>query len=151
MRILCCGNRNRGDDAAALLVADCLRQHGIHAEVYDTDPLGIIESWSRSDDVIVVDAMVTGGPPGSVEVWEVPLPTNSSGARTSTHGLGVSEAIRLAEVLRRLPRRLRVYGIEGKQFDPGAGLSREVKQAAENVAQQIASESIRSAPAPAVP
>jgi Ni,Fe-hydrogenase maturation factor len=38
-----------------------------------------------------------------------------------------------------------VYGIEGKQFDPGTGLSREVKQAVENVAQQIAAESIRSA------
>lgn len=146
MRILCCGNRNRGDDAAALRVAECLQQRGIAAEVYDGDPLGIIESWKGSDDVIVVDAMVTGAPLGSVAVWEVPLPKNFSGARTSTHGLGVSEAIHLAQVLRRLPRRLRVYGIEGRQFDPGASLSREVKQAAENLAQQIAAEAITPVP-----
>lgn len=140
MRILCCGNRDRGDDAAGVLVAERLREMGVSAEVHDGDPLAILDSWNPSDDVIVVDAMVTGAAAGSVQVWGIPLPANVSGAAASTHGLGVTEAIRLAYILGRLPRQLRVYGIEGKTFQPGAGISREVQQAVERVARQIAGE-----------
>jgi len=32
MRILCCGNRYRGDDAAGLLVADRLQELGLAAQ-----------------------------------------------------------------------------------------------------------------------
>jgi len=55
----------------------------------------------------------------------------------STHGLGLSEAITLARVLDRLPHRLRVYGIEGRQFEPGTEVSPEVKLAVEEVVRQI--------------
>mgnify|MGYP006266604971 CR=1 FL=1 len=139
-RIVCCGNRDRGDDAAAVLVAERLEQLGIRAEVYEGDPLAIIESWDPTDEVIVVDAMLTGAPAGSVQVWEIPLPATLPGASASTHGLGVAEAVRLAQIVGRLPRSLRVYGIEGKHFHPGTGVSREVQQAVERVARQIADE-----------
>lgn len=139
-RILCCGNRDRGDDAAGVLVAARLQQIGISAELYEGDPLAIMESWDPTDEVIVVDAMVTGAAAGSVQVWELPLPANVAGTSASTHGLGVAEAIQLAQVLGRLPRRLRVYGIEGKQFQPGERVSLEVQQAVERAARQIANE-----------
>jgi hydrogenase maturation protease len=140
IRILCCGNRDRGDDAAALLVAERLQQSGVSAGVHEGDPLGIIENWNPTDDVIVVDATVTGAPAGTMQVWEIPLPASPCRASASTHGLGVAEAIRLAQTLGRLPRRLRVYGIEGKQFHAEAGVSREVLQAVERVARRIADE-----------
>ena len=139
MRILCCGNRNRGDDAAGVLVSERLREMGIRAEVYE-DPLAMIESWDATDDVIIVDATVTGAPVGTVQSWNAPMTTDLVGASSSTHGLGVGEAIRLAEILGRLPQRLRVYGIEGKQFEARADVSHEVQQAIENVAKRIASE-----------
>ena len=43
--------------------------------------------------------------------------------RTSTHLLGVAEAVELGRELDRLPQRLTVYGIEGERFDVGEGLS----------------------------
>ncbi len=142
MRIICCGNRDRGDDAAGLMVADQLLDMGIEAEVCGSDPLELMERWKSADDVIVVDAMLTGAPAGTVRSFEAPLRANLSGAGSSSHGLGVGEAICLAEILGRLPRRLRVYGIEGKHFQVGAGVSHEVQQAAENLARQIAAETI---------
>jgi hydrogenase maturation protease len=145
MRIVCCGNRNRGDDAAGVLVAECLAQFGISADVYEGDPLNILDGWKPADEVIVVDAMLTGAPVGTVQVWEAPMRANLGGAGCSTHGLGVGEALHLAEVLGRLPRRLRVYGIEGNQFQTQAGVSPEVQQAAENVARRIVAELIPSA------
>jgi hydrogenase maturation protease len=138
MRIIGCGNRERSDDAAGVLVAERLRELGVEAETLTGEALALIEAWSGAHDVIVVDAVATGSPVGTVQVWEARpclLPARSS---TSTHGFGVAEAIELARTLDRLPQRLRVYGIEGRQFDPGSDVSPEVKCAVEEVARQIA-------------
>ena len=145
MRIICCGNRDRGDDAAGLMVAELLRDMGIDAEVCGGDPLDMMDRWRSADDVIVVDAMLTGAPAGTVRSFEGPLRANLSGAGCSSHGLGVGEAICLAEVLGRLPRRLRVYGIEGERFEAGASISQDVQKAAENLARRIAAEALPAA------
>lgn len=138
MRIICCGNRERGDDGAALLVAERLQELGIEAQIHAGEPLALIDAWSGADDVIVVDAVVTGASVGTVQVWDEQLPSAVASAPASTHGLGVAEAIKLAQVLHRLPPRLRVYGIEGKKFATGTDVSTEVKQGVENVVGQIA-------------
>jgi hydrogenase maturation protease len=140
MRIICCGNRDRGDDGAALLVAERLRELGIDTQVQVGEPLALIEAWSAADEVIVVDAVVTGVSVGTVQVWDEQLPSALISAPASTHGLGAAEAIKLAQVLRRLPSRLRVYGIEGRHFAPGTDVSNEVQQAVERVVQKIAAE-----------
>jgi hydrogenase maturation protease len=138
MRVICCGNRERGDDGAAVLVAERLRDLGIEAQIHSGEALALMDAWDKADEVIVVDAMVTGAAAGTTQVWEAPLPAAFVDAPASTHGLGVGEAIKLAQVIGRLPERLRVYGIEGKHFGSGDEISSEVKQAAERVAEQIA-------------
>jgi len=140
MRIICCGNRDCGDDAAALLVAERLRELGIDTQIQAGEPLALIEAWSGADEVVVVDAAVTGAAVGTMQIWDEQLPSALISAPASTHGLGVAEAIKLAQVLHRLPLRLRVYGIEGKHFAPGADVSPEVPQAVEKVVQKIAAE-----------
>jgi len=138
MRILCCGNRHRGDDAAGLLVAHRLRELGIAAEVLNGEATEIIEAWSGSDSVILVDAVVTGARPGTVHVWDGGNLKTSSISSASSHGLGVGEAIELSRALGRFPGRIQIYGIEGTQFAPGTTASPEVEQAAEAVARTIA-------------
>ena len=51
------------------------------------------------------------------EAHEQPLPASS--LRTSTHSLGVVEAIELARSLGELPRHVVVFAIEGRSFEPG--------------------------------
>ena len=140
MQVICCGNRDRGDDGAALRVAERLRELNIAAQVHSGEALGLMEAWSGAEEVILVDAMSTGAVAGTTQVWDAPLPAAFADVTTSTHGLGVGEAIQLAQVLGRLPRRLRVYGIEGKQFGPGDGISPEVEHAIGRVVEQIAAE-----------
>lgn len=137
MRIIGCGNRERMDDGAGVLVAERLRSLGVDAGIQSGEALALIEAWSGANDVIVVDTVVAGAPVGTVHLWdsEQPLPLPSSPA--STHGLGVAEAIELARALGRLPRRLRVYGIEGRQFGFGSSLSPELTLTLEEVVQQI--------------
>ena len=137
MLIIGCGNRRRSDDGAGILVAERLRNLGIPAETRSGEAADLIEAWRGADDVIVVDAVVTGAPVGTVQAWDARQPLASVSTTASTHGLGVAEAIGLAQVLQCLPARLQVYGIEGRRFEPGAEISPEVQRAIEDVARRI--------------
>jgi hydrogenase maturation protease len=137
--IIGCGNLDRGDDAAGLLVARRLRRLGIEAEEQSGESVSLMDSWQGFDAVIVVDATCSDHAPGEVIVWDAgthPLP--KAALQCSTHAFGLYEAVELARTLDRLPDKLLIYGIEGKQFAPGAQPSAEVEKAAELVAQQIA-------------
>ncbi len=140
MRVICCGNPERGDDGVGVLVAKRLRDFGIEAETRTGEALELIEAWSGANDVIVVDAVVTGAPVGAVQRLEgrqVTVPCSLPG---STHGFSVAEAFELARTLGRLPERLRLYGIEGQWFELGTEVSPQVRRAVEEVARQIAAE-----------
>jgi hydrogenase maturation protease len=146
MPILGCGNRDRGDDAAGVLVAERLRDLGLDARVCSGQALELIEAWKGADDVIIVDAVMTGGPPGKVWLWDGERLTLPETLSLSTHGFGVSEAIRLARILGRLPKRLRVFGIAGSRFGLGSAVSPEVMCAVKDVVTQISTEEEMAAP-----
>ncbi len=149
MLLIGCGNRNRGDDGAGVLVAERLRELGMPSEICTGEALALIEAWSGFDDVVLVDAVVTGAPAGTVWRWEGPEVKIQENSPVSTHGFGVAEAIKLARILGRLPKRLRVYGIEGRQFDAGSDVSPEALRAVEELTRQITEEAANR-PSPVV-
>jgi hydrogenase maturation protease len=103
--------------------------------------LGVFESAPAGRRVIVVDAMVTGSPPGSISFWDAgAVRLSRETFRCSTHALGVAEAVELARALGKLPLQLGIYGIEGAGFEAGAQPSREVLRAVEELAHRIARE-----------
>ena len=126
------GNEQCGDDAAGPLVARSIQSRsipGVEVCAGDYDPLELIDLWKSARAVILIDAMSSGRPPGTVDRFDVhdhPLPTGRF-RHTSTHNMGVAEAIELARALKQLPARFVVYGIEGRSFDPGSPLSPEVR------------------------
>ena len=69
-----------------------------------------------------------------------PLPAVFS--RSSTHSFGVAEAVELARALGRLPARVVVFGIEGRDFTPGEGLSPDVDAAVDEVVRRVTEEAI---------
>ncbi len=140
MLIIGCGNRDRGDDAAGVMVAESLRQLGIDVQIRRGEAAELIEAWCGVDDVIVVDAVMTGAPAGSVTFWDGQHPPVFPRITPSTHGLGLAEAIELSRALGCLPIKLRVYGIEGQHFEIGVEVSHEVKQAVERVGRSIGAE-----------
>jgi len=137
MLIIGCGNRQRGDDGAGILAAERLRALGVAAAECTGEASELMEAWSGVDDVIVIDAVVTGAPAGTVHVWDGRRPLGPGKPAGSTHGLGVGEAIELARALGCLPSRLRVYGIEGAKFEIGGEVSAEVRRALEEVVDRI--------------
>jgi hydrogenase maturation protease len=136
------GNPWGHDDAAGVELARRLRAaapDGISVIELDGEPVTLLEAWAGQRAAIVVDAVSSGAPPGTVHRFDAaaaPLP-----ARTfthSTHVLGLAEAIELGRALGRLPERLVVYGIEGERFDAGAGLSPAVERAVDELCDSIA-------------
>ena len=144
MRVIGVGNRWRSDDAAGLHVARRLLEDGpAGADVLEREgePAGLIEAFAGTEALVVVDAVSSGSPPGTihrVEAGEAALPAEVFGA--STHLLGLAEAIELARALGRLPKRVVVYGIEGRVFEAGEQLSPEVEDAVERVAIAVREE-----------
>lgn len=135
--IIGCGNEHRGDDAAGPLVARRLRELGVRAREESGEGLALIESWSGAAHVILIDAVITGAPAGTVTVFDPRLGPVPHTPRASTHSFGVAEAIELARTLDRLPPALEIYGIEANQFEAGSEPSPEVLAAVERVAQEV--------------
>lgn len=134
--ILCVGHHLRGDDAVGAAVADRLRELNVPARWLLGDAADLLGAWTPADDVIIVDAVVTGATPGTLHRWngfEVPLERIQSSA--STHGFGVAEAIGLGKVLNRLPKSLTLLGIEAAQFELGSPISPAVAAALDSLVQ----------------
>ena len=140
-RIIGCGNPDRGDDAAGVLVARRLQEMGCQAIEYTGDGTGLLEVWMDAAEVFLIDAVVTGAAAGAIHVWDGhKAPVEAGTLRCSTHHFGVGEALRLATALGRLPEKLTIYGIEGKAFGVGTEPSGEVVAAVKEVARRIAEE-----------
>ena len=135
------GNQYRCDDAVGLVVARHLKEAApAHVRVLEESGEGtaLIELWKGAETVILIDAVHSGAKPGTVRRFDAhgqPIPTRFF--HYSTHAFGVAEAIELARVLGQLPPRLFVYGIEGKTFEAGLGLSPEVEKAAQEVVERV--------------
>lgn len=144
MLVIGVGHPDCGDDAAGPLVARRLRALGVRAIESPGAGAALVHAWEGEPEVIVVDATSTGAPPGAIQVWDAAsTPLARENFRCSTHGMGVAEAVELARVLGRLPARLRIYGIEGRRFEPGSRPSDEVLAAVEEAAQRILEEAER--------
>ena len=141
--ILALGNAFRGDDAVGPEVANRLRRRRLAGVTIEQpgDAMAIIEACRDAKLAIVVDAAVSGSPPGTIhrrELGDQTVPKDL--ARCSIHGFGLAEALGLAETLGRLPARFLLYAIEGALFDHGSALSPEVDAAVDEVVQRVLAE-----------
>ncbi|MDZ7288312.1 MAG: hydrogenase maturation protease [candidate division KSB1 bacterium] len=138
------GNEYRRDDAAGLVVARRLQKVvPSHVTVIEQSGEGaaLLEGWKDTEVVFLIDAVHSGAAPGTIFRFDAttqPIPTKFF--HYSTHAFSVAEAIELARSLNQLPSRLIVYGIEGKNFSSGVGLSPEVDNAVPEVERRVRQE-----------
>lgn len=123
------GNPWRGDDGIGHAVVHALQDTpGLTTATTSGEPAELMDLWRGYEHVILVDAIVTGAAPGTLHRLDArePLPR---GARYSSHGIGLAEAVELARSLGELPDTLIVHGIEPACLEDGAGLSPEIQAA----------------------
>ncbi|MBD0842180.1 hydrogenase maturation protease [Streptomyces sp. TRM68416] len=139
------GNEFRRDDGVGWAVIDRLRARELPADAVlatcDGDPGRLIGLWEGARLAVVVDAAHTHpGSPGRVHRLALDAGLLPPPSATSSHGLGLGEAVELARVLGLLPERLIVYAVEGADSDYGTGLSPAVAAAVAPLAEAVEAE-----------
>jgi hydrogenase maturation protease len=121
------GNEFRDDDALGILVAREIRRRspaGCAVREESGEGTALMEAWSGAKNVIIVDAISSGDVPGTIhrlDASRMTIPRQFFSY--SSHAFGVAEAIAMAKQLHTLPGHLLLYGIEGKEFSSGVGLT----------------------------
>jgi hydrogenase maturation protease len=141
------GNAWRGDDAAGLAVAARLRSiagTAIEVTEYEGEPTGLVDIWAGADALWLVDAVSTGEQAGTLrrlDASDRELPAGLFRA-SSTHHVGLDEAVALARAVGRLPPRVVLVGVEGVSFDAGGELTPAVAEACGRAAEVVRGELI---------
>jgi hydrogenase maturation protease len=127
------GHPDRGDDAVGPVVTGLVASEaspGVEVVEHE-DPMDLVMTWGGHSWAVVVDAVVSGAPPGTVTVTEIAGgvgadPEWSRVALGGTHAFGLGEVVELSTSLGRLPARVTLVGIEAADVTAGAGLSAAV-------------------------
>ena len=136
VRVIALGNPMASDDGAAMEAARRLPpRDGVEVVLAGRPGPGLLDLLDPSVPTVVLDVVRLGVPVGSVV--ELPLSEVSTasvdGKPLSSHGLGVPQALAMAEALGRvLPPGLFV-GLGARVFEPGTELSREVGLAVDDL------------------
>ncbi|MFJ7297402.1 hydrogenase maturation protease [Streptomyces collinus] len=146
------GNEFRRDDGVGWAVAGRLLQRaasralppGTVVATCDGDPARLMGLWEGAGLAVVVDAAhAEPGHPGLVHRIELDAEGLARPPATSSHGLGLGEAVELARVLGRLPGHLVVYAVEGADTSVGAGLTPAVEGVVEPLVASVEDEIVR--------
>lgn len=137
------GNSYRGDDGLGPAVAERIRNRlpvDVTLVEHYRDCSDLLSIWNGASKVVLVDALVSGSQPGTllrIDSSEHTLPRFRG---SSTHTLGIAEAIKLARELNMLPQSLVIYGIEAADFEMGKHLSPAVASALESLTERVLEE-----------
>jgi hydrogenase maturation protease len=135
------GNETLGDDgvgiAAARGILD-LAGDRLNVAIDRSGGSGLPGLWNTAEKVVLIDAMSSGEPAGTIRRFDLGAdPPEVASFRSSTHAFGILEAVNLERELGRLPAEVIAFGVEGREFTPGSGLSPEVAAALENVIADV--------------
>lgn len=121
------GNEFRSDDSIGIVLSRKLKEKlPFSVKVAECSGAGIelLEIWKDYNSVFIIDAASSKSLPGTIFRFDVnkeTLPRNTF--NYSSHSFSLAETVELARKLNRLPQRLTIYGVEGKIFEQGNGLS----------------------------
>lgn len=139
------GNEFRRDDGAGPEVIARLRAlqpgdaslSGVTLALSDGEPGRMIDLWAGTRLAVVVDAVRDATmPPGHWQHLALDALAGMDGT-ASSHGIGLGDTVELARVLGRLPARLTVLAVVGRDFGFGTGLTAEVAAAVAGLVDQV--------------
>ena len=142
LKVIAVGNDLYGDDGVGNAVLHELEKMSEMKEVElidgATDALGLIDHFSETDHVIIVDAAQMGEKPGTVKVFskdEVKLEIKMD--HLSVHGISLAETFDIAKMVDSLPEKITIIGIEPKNIGISQALSDVVSQSIPEIVSNI--------------
>lgn len=137
------GNEYRRDDGVGpALVARLAGSAppGVTLSVVDGEPSQLLDAWDGAQLAVVVDAVLCEpSSPGRIHRTTLG-DAHPAGTSASTHGLGIPDALGLAEALGRAPARLVVFAVEAADLGFGVGLSEPVADAMPELSRLVLDE-----------
>ncbi|MBL8822343.1 MAG: hydrogenase maturation protease [Planctomycetia bacterium] len=149
MRLLIGLGSHHGDDQVGWKLAEDLGRLADLPFRQAAIPAGLLHWLNGVDQLYVFDACQSGGTPGQVYRWQCGahgqflegiIPGVKSLRSMNTHQLSLPDTLSLAHRLEMLPRRVVIWGIEGKSFETGQPLSSEITALLPDILRQLASE-----------
>jgi hydrogenase maturation protease len=128
-----------GDDQLGWIAIDLLRPRlpaGISAKKI-RGGLELLENLDEYDTAFLIDASSPAGKPGAIRSFTWLCPALDQCILLSSHGLGLVEAIQLAEALGRLPFLVKIFTIEAHDITPGAPLSVDIARQIDVLAERV--------------
>jgi hydrogenase maturation protease len=140
--VLGIGNLVMGDDGAGVRVVQELQKRYLfppHIEIMDGGTLGLdllpkLEGIGR---LLVVDAVETGGEPGTLVQLsgeELPIALQT---KVSPHQMGLKDLLAVAELMGHAPREMVLVGIQPADIGMGADLSPRVAEQLEEMIANV--------------
>ncbi|MES0491840.1 MAG: hydrogenase maturation protease [Leptospirales bacterium] len=140
-RIIGIGNRYRSDDGVGPRAIDLLRNKRLSlVELYEAgdDLTGLIQTWSKNDSVICIDAVQSDSDVGRIHRLNLLSDKlDNISLRFSTHSFDPVQVARLATQLNLEPSKFYLYGIEADNFSWGEELTPEVQKSMKKVVDEI--------------
>jgi hydrogenase maturation protease len=143
IRVIGVGNPYRRDDGAGPAVIAGLRRHRlptVELAECDGEPTRLIDLWSGADLALVVDAVRSGAPPGTIHRRSLRHPSLGRAGGAASHAVDLGDAVALAAALDRLPARMLLYLVEAEDTSTGVGLTPAVGAAVAELVEEIAEE-----------
>jgi len=148
-RVIGLGNLFAGDDAAGILVVRKLQARhipGVDLIEEGIAGLTLLDVLEGATHAIVIDAVQSQQEEGTIIRLEIPRDLDQvaylswDSATSSTHSIGLGEAIALGVTLGTLPTHVSIIGIELARCTTGRPISNTVIAATERVATSIVEE-----------
>lgn len=124
-----------GDDRVGWEVIDRLAVRTDLPVAKARDGTELLQIISGRVQVLVIDAAAPSGHPGRMRQFEWPVHDLHTAGLVSTHGLGVVEALQMAQTLGCAPQRATVITIEADQTDPLCSLSDDVERSIDRLVE----------------
>jgi hydrogenase maturation protease len=126
------GNMLLSDEGVGIHVVRALKEISLpsHVKIFEfgTRGLEILEAVEGFRKMVVVDAVRSGAPPGSIKRWRLGELIDASAPRmTSLHEMDLLTILKIGRATARLPNEVVIVGIEPKVLSAGLELSPELK------------------------
>jgi len=136
--ILGVGNILLSDEAVGVRVVEALEQqfyfpNGIELADGGTAGMELLEMIASREHVILVDAVLTGDPPGTVITMrddEIPALFNN---KVSPHQLGLSDLLSALKLTDESPKNLFLVGVVPETVSPGLEMSKTITKACDKM------------------
>lgn len=135
-----------GDDQAGWEMARQIEQRNYNHVCVKLarTPADLLDWIEPAMDLLICDACQGAGETGSVHQWEWPSGQLEKIRWSGTHQMSLTGVLALAEQLERLPKQVRIWGVELQSNHSGETLSAAVQAGVSTVVESICRDLIQS-------